>query len=316
MSKLTWDDTGSRIYETGIDHMILFVQDSSATETNGYRNGVAWNGITGVTESPSGAESNDIYADNIKYLSLLSAEDFGATIEAYTYPDEWGECDGSAEPVSGIRVYQQSRKGFALFYRTIVGNDVDGNDHGYMYHFIYNCKASPSERGYQTVNDSPEAISFSWEVTTTPITIDAAGYKPSARLTIDTTKFTTTEQQEKLASFLAIIEGSENADSKIMLPDQIIEYFSEPAPVTPSITLDKSSASVAVDATVALVATTVPAGTTVTWASSDGTVATVENGTVTGVSVGTATITASMTVDETPYTATCAITVTAESGEG
>lgn len=315
MSKLVWDATGEHIYETGIDHVILFVQDSTATATNGYRPGVAWNGVTGITESPSGAEANDIYADNIKYLSLLSAEDFGATIEAYTYPDEFGECDGSIEPATGIKIYQQNRRGFGLFYRTIVGNDVDGNAYGYQYHFIYNCKASPSERAYQTVNDSPEAISFSWEITTTPATIDAAGYKPSAHLTIDSTKFTTEEQKAKLNQFLAIVEGSENADSMIQLPDQIIEFFAgSGTDDNPSITI-ADTATVAVDGNADITVTeVVPAGTAITWTSSDEKVATVSNGTVTGVSAGTAVITASITVDGHTDTDTCTVTVTG--GEG
>lgn len=184
MSKLTWDKTGERLYETGVDRGVLY-----PLQTGGlYNKGVAWNGLTAVTESPSGAEATAIYADNIKYLSLMSAEEFGATIEAYTYPDEFAECDGSASLVEGggVVIGQQTRKMFGLCYRTLVGNDVDNNDHGYKLHLIYGAMASPSEKPYQTVNDSPEAITFSWEVTTTPVSV--TGFKPTASLTIDSTK--------------------------------------------------------------------------------------------------------------------------------
>lgn len=324
MSKLVWDATGDRIYETGIDHVILFVQNSAATETNGYDNGVAWNGVTAVTESPSGADSNDIYADNIKYLSLLSAEDFGATIEAYTYPDEWEVCDGSAEPATGVRIYQQSRKGFALFYRTIVGNDVDGNDYGYKYHIIYNCKASPSERGYQTVNDSPEAISFSYEITTTPIAIDAEGYKPTARITIDTTKFTTEDAKAKLKTFLDTIEGSENADSKILLPDQIISMFQDtptPTPTTHTVAISPASATIAIGETQAYTVTVdgEAYSGTVTYTSANTEAAEFDDAehpnTVTAKAVAeNVGITASVTIDGTAYTDTASLTI--EQGEG
>lgn len=182
MAKIVWDQTGERLYETGVDHGVLY-----PIQTGGlYNKGVAWNGLTAVTESPSGAESTAIYADNIKYLNLMSAEEFGATIEAYTYPDEFAECDGSASLAEGVIIGQQNRKLFGLCYRTLVGNDVDSNDYGYKLHLIYGCQASPSEKGYQTVNDSPEAITFSWEVSTTPVNV--AGFKPTACVTIDSTK--------------------------------------------------------------------------------------------------------------------------------
>lgn len=182
MAKIVWDKTGERFYETGVDRGVLYpIQEGGL-----YNKGVAWNGLSSVTESPSGAESNAIYADNIKYLNLISAEEFAATIEAYTYPEEFEECDGSASIATGVTVGQQSRKLFGLCYRTLIGNDVNGQDHGYKLHLIYGGQASPSERGYQTVNDSPEAITFSWEVSTTPVSV--SGHKPTACLTIDSTK--------------------------------------------------------------------------------------------------------------------------------
>lgn len=220
MSKIKWDETGKRFYETGVDHAVLYPIDSNGT----YSNGVAWNGITGITESPSGAEANPLYADNIKYLNLVAAEDFGATIEAYTYPDEWAACDGSAEISTGVMAGQQSRKTFGLCYRTKLGNDVDGQDHGYKLHLIYGALAAPSERGYQTVNDSPEAITFSWTVTTTPV--EVTGFKPTACLTLDSTKVPAT----KLAALETILfgkdptttGGSDGVDPRLPLPDEII----------------------------------------------------------------------------------------------
>lgn len=208
---LTWDDTGKRLYETGVDKCVLYVRDSSGT----YPSGVAWNGITSISESPEGADSNPLYADNIKYLDLRSAEEFKATIEAYTYPDEFAQCDGSAELVKGVTIGQQSRKVFGLCYRTLLGNDVDSNDHGYKLHFIYGAIASPSDKDYETVNDSPDAVSFSWEIETTPVKV--TGMKPTASLTIDSTKADAT----KLAALEAIIYGSDSAAARMPLPDEI-----------------------------------------------------------------------------------------------
>src|SRR5574344_1154689 len=182
MAKLVWDESGKRLYETGVEKGVLYVQG----ENGEYQNGVAWNGLTAVTESPSGAEPTALYADDIKYLELFSAEEFGATIEAYTYPEEFEACDGSAELGKGVTIGQQDRKAFGLCYRTIVGNDVKGNENGYKLHLIYGAKAKPSEKAYATVNDSPEAVTFSWEVTTTPVNV--AGFKPTASVTIDSTK--------------------------------------------------------------------------------------------------------------------------------
>lgn len=183
MAALEWDKVGEHLYETGVDKGVLYVYDKTA---NKYGTGVAWNGLTSVTETPSGAEETALWADNIKYLSMRSVEEFGGTIEAYTYPDEWMECDGAASPVKGLTLGQQKRAMFGLCFRTKVGNDVDGDDYGYKLHLIYGATASPSERQYQTINDSPEATTMSWEFTTQPVNV--TGYKPVANITIDTTK--------------------------------------------------------------------------------------------------------------------------------
>lgn len=215
MSKIVWDKTGERFYETGVDHTVLYPIDAEGL----YNGGVAWNGITAINESPSGAEPNNLYADNIKYLVLVGAEDFGLTIEAYTYPDEWEQCDGSAEIAPGVLAGQQNRKIFGLSYRTKLGNDVDGQDHGYKLHLVYGGLASPSERGYQTVNDSPEPINPSWEVTTTPV--DVPGFKPTARLIITSTK----ADPAKLAALETILYGSEEAEPRLPLPEEVIELL-------------------------------------------------------------------------------------------
>lgn len=205
MSKIVWDAVGEHKYETGVDHGVLYPMNLS---TNQYDNGVAWNGLTSVTETPSGAESNPQYADNIKYLDLLSAEEFAATIECFTYPKEWEECDGSVSPVEGVNIYQQARKTFGLSYRTKIGNDVNP-DAGYKLHLVYNAKATPSERAYNTVNDSPEALSFSYEVSTTPV--EVPGYKNTSLLTIDSTKFVTDAARARLAALEAILYGTNSA---------------------------------------------------------------------------------------------------------
>lgn len=208
---LVWDATGERMYETGVKKGVLYVQSASGT----YPKGVAWNGLTAVTESPSGAEANAIYADDMKYLNLYSAEEFGATVEAYTYPDEFAECDGSAELVPGVVIGQQKRKAFGLCYRTVLGNDVLNDEYGYKLHIIYGAMASPSEKAYNTVNDSPEAITFSWEVTTTPVNV--AGMKPTASLVIDSTKV----DKSKLAALETILYGNETTEPRLPLPDEI-----------------------------------------------------------------------------------------------
>lgn len=221
MSRITWDETGSRLYETGVDRGVLYPINSQGK----YTPGVAWNGLTGITESPSGAEATALYADNIKYLSLYSAEEFGATVEAYTYPEEFEACDGSANLVSavgaGLTIGQQSRKVFGLSYRTEIGNDVDGEAHGYKLHLIYGCMASPSEKSYSTVNDSPEAITFSWEVTTTPVNV--TGFKPTSTVIIDSTKVDPAE----LATFEDVLYGDSSNAATLPLPDEVAGYFTK-----------------------------------------------------------------------------------------
>ena len=211
MAKIEWDVTGSRYYETGVSNGVLYVQVDGA-----YPKGVAWNGLTAVTESPSGAEATPLYADDIKYLTLMSAEEFGATIEAYTYPDEFMECDGSAALTTGVYIGQQTRKAFGMCYRTVVGNDVDGNEKGYKLHLIYGALAAPSEKAYATINDSPEAITFSWEITTTPVNV--TGFKPTASITIDSTKV----DSAKLAALEAKLYGDDTTEASLPLPDEIV----------------------------------------------------------------------------------------------
>ena len=212
MPKLTWDDTGKRLFETGLKQGVLYPISAEGV----YNKGVAWNGLTSVSESPSGAEATDLYADDTKYLSLLSAETFGATIEAYTYPDEFAECDGTAELTTGVTIGQQARKVFGLCYRTTVGNDVDGNDHGYKLHLIYGCKATPSEKSYSTINDSPEAITFSWEINTTPVNVE--GHKPTASLVVDSTKVAA----EKMAKLEEVLYGNESSEARLPLPAEVV----------------------------------------------------------------------------------------------
>ena len=222
--KIAWDQTGERLYETGVDRGVLYHLD----ESNKYTRGYAWNGMTGVTESPAGAEATDLYADNIKYLSMRSAETFGATIEAYTYPDEFAECDGSAEIATGVKIGQQTRKTFGLCYRTVIGNDTNGNDHGYLLHLIYGCTASPSEKAYATINDSPEAITFSWEVTTTPVNVE--GFKPTASLTIDSTTANATDLATLEGILYGTAAGAEGTpaavEPRLPLPDEVAEIMS------------------------------------------------------------------------------------------
>ncbi len=226
MAKLVWDNTGDRLYETGTDHGVLYVWDETAnSNAGGYGTGVVWNGLTAVTENPSGAEPTALWADNIKYLNLMSAEEFGCTIEAYTYPDAFMQCDGSAEVADGVYIRQQQRKTFAFCYRTLVGNDTQGTEKGYKIHIVYGCLASPSSRNYTTVNDSPEAIQFSWEVTTTPVAV--TGYKPTAYIEIDSTKLTTTTQQERLATLEDYLYGSSTLTSQLLMPNQIAALIND-----------------------------------------------------------------------------------------
>lgn len=219
--KLVWDDTGKRLYETGVQNGVLYPRNVS---TGLYPLGVAWNGLISVSESPSGAEPNPVYADNIKYLNLLSAEEFGATIEAYTYPDEFAACDGSGAVSTGVMVGQQGRQVFGLAYKTLLGNDVSGNDLGYKLHLIYGCLAAPSEKAYATINDSPEAITFSWEISTTPVAV--TGFKPTASLTIDSTKV----DSSKLEALEDILYGTVAADPYLPLPDAVAAIFASAAP--------------------------------------------------------------------------------------
>lgn len=211
MAKLVWDKTGERLYETGVSQGVLYVQNTDGT----YPTGVVWNGLTAVTESPSGAEATALYADDIKYLNLMSAEEFGGTIEAYTYPDEFMDCDGSAALAEGVYIGQQSRKTFGLCYKTVLGNDVDTNGHGYKLHLVYGALAAPSEKAYSTINDSPEAVTFSWEFSTTPVNV--TGFKPTATIVIDSTKV----DETKMKALEDILYGTESEEAKLPLPDEV-----------------------------------------------------------------------------------------------
>lgn len=224
MSKIEWDKTGEKLYETGVKNGVLYLPD----ESGAYTKGVAWNGLTSIKESPSGAEATPLYADDIKYLELTSAEEFGGTLECYTYPDEFAECDGSAEVAPGVIIGQQNRKTFGLCYRTTLGNDIKSNEYGYKLHLIYGAKASPSEKAYSTINDSPEAITFSYEISTTPVNV--TGYKPTASLIVDSTKVS----KEKMAALEAILYGKDaavesgaNNDPRLPLPDEVITLLKD-----------------------------------------------------------------------------------------
>lgn len=219
MAKLVWDKTGERLYEIGVKNGVLYVQEGTT-----YPKGVVWNGLTAVTESPSGAEATALYADDIKYLNLVSTEEFGATIEAYTYPEEFEACNGSVAATDGVYLGQQTRKTFGMCYTTTIGNDTENTDHGYKLHLIYGALAAPSEKAYTTINDSPEAITFSWEVTTTPVNV--TGHKPTASITIDSTKVDPT----KLAELEKILYGSDEGGSggteaRLPLPDEVIQVL-------------------------------------------------------------------------------------------
>lgn len=212
MSKLVWDQTGEREYETGVKNGVLYPQGEGGT----YPKGVAWNGLISVTESPSGAEATALYADDIKYLNLMSNEEFGATIEAYMSPEEFDQCDGTASLATGVSIGQQKRKTFGMAYKTTIGNDVDGNDYGYKIHLIYGALAAPSEKAYSSINDSPEAMTLSWEVSTTPVTVN--GFKPTATVVIDSTKV----DKKKLTALEDILFGTESKEARLPLPDEIV----------------------------------------------------------------------------------------------
>jgi len=215
MAVLTWDETGKRLFETGVDRGVLYIPNAQGEYVNGY----SWNGLTTVTESPSGAEDSPQYADNIKYLNLLSAEEFGATIEAFTYPEEFGQCDGTISPSAGVALGQQFRKSFGLAYRSKVGNDLAGPDHGFKLHLIYGALAAPSEKAYATINDSPEAITFSWEVTTSPVGV--VGYKPVAQMVVDSTKVSAAA----MTNLLNILYGTAAINPRLPLPSEVIGLF-------------------------------------------------------------------------------------------
>ena len=212
---LVWDETGKKLFETGVSNVALYPQDTTGV----YGAGVAWNGVTNISESPSGAEATTLWANNGKYLNLYSVEEYASSIEAYTYPDEFAECDGSAEIAKGVSIGQQTRKSFGLAYKTLIGSDTDGNDHGYKLHLVYGCKAAPSERSHATVNDSPEALSFSWEISTTPVSV--TGHKPTASVEIDSTKV----DPAKLTAFEKILFGSDTAAARLPLPDEVASLF-------------------------------------------------------------------------------------------
>lgn len=243
MPVLTWDGVGERLYETGIDRGVLYIP------TNGiYDKGYAWNGLVSVTESPSGAEATPQYADNIKYLNLVSAEEFGATIEAFTYPNEFAQCDGTAQPSAGISIGQQSRKTFGFSYRTKVGNDVDGADYGYKLHLVYGALAAPSEKAFNTVNDSPEAITFSWELTTTPVPV--TGFKPTAILTIDSTKV----PKANLEALEAALYGTAGSSARLPLPDEVVAIFAgAQTEVTPAVPTATAAGVITIPTTVGVV---------------------------------------------------------------
>lgn len=223
MSRIVWDKTGERLYETGVEKGVLYTFDNGE-----YKKGVPWNGLTGVNESPSGAEPTALWADNIKYLNLMSTEEFGATIEAYMYPDEFKKCNGESEIATGVSIGQQKRSMFGMAYTTRLGNDTDGSDHGYKIHLIYGAMASPSEKGYETINDSPDAITFSWEISTTPVEVTTGSFKPTASVTIDSTKVDA-DELKKLEDILYGTNagsGSESAkEPRLPLPDELATIF-------------------------------------------------------------------------------------------
>jgi hypothetical protein len=215
MARLIWDEVGQRFFETGVKNGVLYVQDNDGS----YKNGVVWNGLTAVTESPSGAEETPLYADDVKYLTLRSAEEFGATVEAYTYPEEFEQCDGSASIANGVTIGQQARRAFGLCYRTSVGNDIQGQNYSYKLHLIYGCTVAPSEKSYSTINDNPEAITFSWELSTVPVPVD--GFSPTASLVIDASKV----DEGKMQQLEDALFGDEQNEAKLLLPNEIMEML-------------------------------------------------------------------------------------------
>jgi hypothetical protein len=318
---LKWDELGEHFYETGVDHAVLYPFDD---DTKTYPNGVVWNGVSQITDNRSGADPNDVYADNIKYLSIRGAEDYGATVECYTTPPEFDECNGLAPLVSGIpgvSVAQQARKAFGLVWRTKIGSDTNA-DLGYKYHILYNGTASPSEVSHQTINDSPEPDTMSFEITTIPI--DFPGLKPSANIEIDSTQFKTSEEIALLDSFLQILFGTPQSGAtpavaaRLPLPEEVFSHFGGSA--TPEIEINKHNIALTVGDTFQLTPTKlIPADATVSWTSGNDSVATVEDnsddhpGLVEAAGAGNTIITASIEVDDVTHTDTCTVVVTAAS---
>ncbi len=301
MAKLVWDNVGERFYETGVDHGVLYPLNSANST---YDTGVVWNGLSSVNESPSGAEATAVWADNIKYLNLYSAEEFGATIECYTYPDEFKAMNGEATLATGVTIGQQSRGTFGLSYRTKIGNDVN-EDLGYKIHIIYGAKASPSEKSYSTVNDSPEAMSLSYELTTTPVAV--TGYKPTATLVIDSTK-TDADKLEAIEAILYGSDGSPGTTARLPLPDEIMSILNVSMTASPS-AVSVASGSTSDAVTITITPTQSPAPT-ITWTSANTSIATVSSGAVTGVAAGTTTVIAAATIDGVTYHASIPVTVT------
>lgn len=299
MARLVWDQISEHFYETGVDRCVMYPQSSAGTYPKGY----AWNGFSKVSESPSGAEATAIYANNKKYLNLISVEEYGGTLEAYTYPDEFAECDGSKKVAEGLYAGQQTRKAFGLCYRTILGNDTERDEYGYKLHIVYNALVSPSSKEHSTVNDSPEAVNMSWEFKSTAVEVE--GMRPVCTLEIDSTK----TDPVKLAALEAVLYGSENADASLPLPAEVIAILGGSA--TPSIRLNTSALNLVVGGSETLVATTVPADAVVVWSTRDGDTATVANGVVSAVAAGDTVIEATITVDNVEYVATCTVIVTA-----
>ena len=297
---IKWDQDGERLYQTGVQRAVLYVKDGST-----YGKAVPWNGITSVEESPSGAEANPLYADDIKYLNLISKEEYACTIGAYTYPDEFAECDGSKAILDGVFIGQQKRKAFGFCYTSKIGNDTEGSDYGYYIHLVYNCQAAPSSRSHNTENESPEAAELSWEVSTTPVETEYG--TPTATLDIDCTKI----PAEKLQLLEETLFGKGSTPGTFLLPDQVHELLSD---AEPSIELSASTLELQVGGgttTAQLTANVVPAGSPVTWASDDTDDVTVdETGFVTAVAAGVAHVTGSITVEGTTYKAECRVTVT------
>lgn len=307
MSVLVWDKTGEHFYETGVDHGVLYLyEEASGGQAAGFKNGVAWNGLTAVNESPSGAEPTALWADNIKYLNLISAEEYAATIEAYTYPDEFEECDGSKALGTGVYVGQQPRRLFGLCYRTLTGSDTVPAGTGaknYKLHLIYNCTASPSERAHGTVNDSPEAASLSWSVSTTPV--EVPNMKPTASITIDASKI----NAAALSQIEGILFGTSETEPRLPYPTELAEILGNET--LGAVELNKHVLNLKVGDSATLTATTSPADAEVTWSSGSTSIADITDGAVSAEGAGNTIITASVTVGGVTYTDTCTVIVTA-----